>query len=166
MTKNRWTMFFISLLIVFGLLLALPNCSLAYQNQKPAPRYAGTLPLTRGAQINPNAAAPGTHKNEIYDVVSEGEDIKAIRHADLNTERKTLEDGYKEEMKKYQAAKKDKNNHDASTLKMPSKKDYTLKILKSSFKTQEEAQKYVEELLDKKKGGGKKTIANNKNNNW
>jgi hypothetical protein len=170
MHKTTWMTVFVSLPIVVGFALALPDCCSAFQYPKPGTRY-GAAPLRAGAQpLNPGAAnAAGARKNEIYEVVSisEGSDIKeykAIRQADFNNEKKTLDDEYKDEMKKYQAAKKDKKNPDAKTLKAPAKR--TLKLVKSGFKSQDDAQKYIDDLQDKKKGGVRKTTATNKNNNW
>jgi hypothetical protein len=107
---------------------------------------AGTSRSARGA-------------NETYAVIEIGDDIQAVLKSEINSLKKHIDEEYKKEMKEYQVAKKGKDNHSANMSK-PVKK--VVKILKSSFKTKEEALKFVEG--EKEKGRGKKTTSHNLHN--
>ena len=149
---NKWlrTCFF-SPVLVFGILLVLSESSLALQ----PPRGSGTLPTDRAPA---NARTPPVAKNESYSVIQIGEDIKVVSSSDKIKLTKQADDDYKKALKNYQDAKKDKNNHDPK----PDKKDYTLKVLKASFKTQDDAQKFADDKIkERDKGKDKKTTAGN-----
>ncbi len=141
--------FMISGLIALSILLALPNSSRAYQL---------TTPNRTG---NMKQAIPGAHKaNETYDVVLVGNDvagydIQVVAKSGLNTLKKKLEDEYKQDVKQYQDAKKDKNHRD---LNLPKPVKKTIKTLKSNFKSLAEAQKFADEKIQERdKGDAKKT---------
>lgn len=134
-------------MVAFGI-LALTKTSLAYQ-----PRGAGGAPLDRGAA----RAKTGKSANETYIVIQIGEEISVIAGTDKNSTQKKYDESYKRDLKNYQDTKKDKNNHDPNTLKKPDKKDYTIKVLKGNFKTQEDAQKFADEKIKERDKDGKKT---------
>jgi hypothetical protein len=159
--NNSRTRFFLSPLVVCGILFVSANSSLAYQQ----PTYHGAGPSS--TPKTPYLASPTVKAaNETYDVVAIGtdvanSDIKVVAKSTLKALQKQLEDEFNQDKKKYQDAKKDKNNHDANTLKPPVKK--TIKMLKAGFKTQPDAQKYADEkIVERDKANGKKT-ADNKN---
>jgi hypothetical protein len=152
MTKKWRTTFYISPLLVSGILIAFSSSSLAYQP-----------PATHGNTRMPNAAAPGARvANETYSVVQIGEEIKVVSASEKKTLIKKLEDDYKLDTKKYTDAKKDKKNADANSLKKPDKKDYTIKILKANFKTQDEAQKFADDKIAERDKGAKKSTDESK----
>jgi hypothetical protein len=149
---------FFSPVLVFGILLVLSKSSQAYQTQHS--------PATSPADRTPANAktAPGA-KNETYYVVQIGEDIKVVSSSEKTNLTKRADEDYKLDLKKYNDAKKDKNNHDANTLKKPDKiKDYTVKILKANFKTQDEAQKFADDKIKERDKGTTKKTTNT--NNW
>ena len=93
-----------------------------------------------------------------YDVISVGDDISAVDHDTMKDLMKTSDEDYKQTLKEYQDAKKNKNKLGGNELKKPDKRDYIVKTLKSNFKSIEEAEKFVDEQkLEREKGGGKKT---------
>jgi hypothetical protein len=99
----------------------------------------------------------GKTGNETYSVIQVSEDVKVISSMDKATMQKKYDDDYKQDLKKYNEAKKDKKNTDAATLKKPDKlKDYTVKMLKGGFKTQEDAQKYADDKIQERDKGSKK----------
>ena len=152
MTKKWLMTCFFSPVIFFGILLVLSKSAQAYQ-----PHGGAIAPADR---TPPHAKpAPGA-KNETYSVVQIGEDIRVVTSTEKTNLTKKALDDYKADYKKYQDAKKDKKNADANSLKMPDKKDYTVKVLKASFKTQDEAQKFADDKIkerDKDKGTKKTT---------
>jgi hypothetical protein len=156
MTKKCLASCFLSPVLVFGIFLILSNNSQAYQAQ----RVPATSPADRTqAHAKTTTAA---NKNESYSVVQIGEDIKVITSTEKTTLTKKAEDDYKKDLKNYQDAKKDKNNHEANALKKPDHKDYTVKILKANFKTQDDAQKFADDKIkERDKGATKKTTAGN-----
>jgi hypothetical protein len=170
MRKNHLTSYLISPLVVFGLLAAWSNSALAYQT--PAPRAStGTTP-NRVAQNTktPNTAVPPARKStETYDVVSvgndtDGFDFQVVSKSGLKAFKKKIDDDYLNAMKEYNAAKKNKNNQNAGTLKPPVKK-VIKSIPSATFKTEEEAKKFAEEKKkERDKGSAKKTST--ANTNW
>jgi hypothetical protein len=157
---NQWrTSSFISLLVAFGVFFVFSNTSLAYQ--QPPATHAVT-PNTR----TPAATQAAKAAKETYSVVLVGDEIRVVSTTEKLNLTKKLKDDYKQDLKKYTEAKKDKKNPDASSLKKPEEKDYAVKTLsKSPYKSQEDAQKFADEEIQKRSKGGKKT-ASNKNNNW
>jgi hypothetical protein len=117
-------------------------------------------------QYNQNTqqkTSPTREPVELYAVISINDEIKVVSKLEVKNEQKKLDEEFKQELKRYQDDKKDSKNHDSSSLKKPDKKDFTLKTLKATFKTREEAQKYADDVIQKKsKSGTKKTTANNK----
>jgi hypothetical protein len=141
-------------LLVSGILIAFSSITLAYQ----PPSYGGV-----GNARMPNAAGPGARvANETYSVVQIGDEIKVVSASEKKTLIKKLEDDYKLDTKKYADAKKDKKNADANSLKKPDKKDYTIKVLKANFKTQEDAQKFADDKIKERDKGAKKSTDNSK----
>jgi hypothetical protein len=166
MNRSLWASFRKLMVVVFSGCAVLcggigTHRCLAYQQQKMTSGLKGPLTAnTRSTTANKTTNAPGarTSPNETYAVVSVGDELRTISKATFNTLKKQVEDEYKQDLKRYQDSKKDKNNRDANTSK-PVKK--TVKLIKSTFKTQEEAEKYIEEKLrERGKSGGKKTPAN------
>jgi hypothetical protein len=153
---NRWLMTcFFSPVIVFCTLLVLSDSSLAYQPPH-GPGASSTDHATPNTKTTPLA------KNESYSVIQIGEDIKVVSSSEKIKLTKQTDEDYKSDLKKYNDAKKDKKNPDANSLKKPDKKDYTVKVLKSAFKTQEDAQKFADDKIkDRDKGSAKKTTAGN-----
>ena len=149
---NKWlTTCFFSPVLVFGILLVLSESSQAYQTQHS--------PATSPAERTPAHAKTA---NETYCVIQIGEDIKVVTSSEKTSLTKQADEDLKKALKNYQDAKKDKNNHDANTLKKPDKKDYTVKLLKANFKTQDEAQKFADDKIKKRdKGNAKKTTTGN-----
>jgi hypothetical protein len=153
---NKWrTTSFVSLLFVFGIIFAFSSSSSAYQQ----PGTHAAPPTTRTPAVTPGAKAA----KETYSVVSVGDEIKAVSSAEKLALTKKLKEDYKLELKKYTDAKKDKKNPDSNSLKKPDEKDYIVKILKANFKSQEDAQKFADEEVQKRSKTGKKTASNN---NW
>ena len=155
---NKWlTTCFISLVFVIGIFLALSESSQAYQYQhSPA-----TSPADRTPAHAKTAPAAKT-ANETYSVIQIGEDIKVVTNSEKTSITKKADEDYKSDMKKYNDARKDKKNADANSLKKPDKKDYTVKVLKASFKTQDDAQKFADDKIkERDKGSAKKTTAGN-----
>lgn len=162
----RRASFFFSPLMVCAILTALPDSSAGYQQLSP--HGTGTLNNDRVSQNTrmPNATAPGARgAKETYAVVAVGDDVRVVTQSSIASLKKQNEDDYKQDTKKYQEAKKDKNNPVANKLKKPDKKDYTVKSLKSNIKSKEEADKFADEIIKERgKSGGKKTSTGN--NNW
>jgi len=69
--------------------------------------------------------------------------------------KKKVEDGYKDEMKRYQEAKKNKNSHDANVPK-PVKK--TVKTIGSTFKSKSDAEAYRVKILEQRTNSSSKKI--------
>jgi hypothetical protein len=154
---RKWSMTcFFSPVLVFGILLVISESSQAFQTQ----HCTTTSPADR---TSAHAKAAPVAKNETYSVIQIGEDIKVVTTSEKTSLTKKAQDDYKTDLKKYQDAKKDKKNTDANSLKMPDKKDYTVKVLKASFKTQDDAQKFADDKINERdKGNAKKpTSANN-----
>lgn len=162
MRKSWVTSCIISPLVVFGIFIVMSNNTLAYQ--QPAPHGGGSPTPGHGALNNRtlNATPPASKAvAETYAVVAVGEDIKVFSKTDLKSLPKQLDEDYKLEMKKYQDAKKDKNNRGVNTPKPVKKTVHSI----SQFKTKEEAQKFADEEIQKRdKGGVKKTTS--VTNNW
>ena len=154
---NQWrTSSFISLLVVFGIFFVFSDSSSAYL--QPA-NHAGS-PTTRTPTATPGAKAA----KETYSVVLVGDEIRVVSTTEKLNLTKKLKDDYKQDLKKYLEAKKDKKNPDANSLKKPEEKDYAVKTLsKSPFKSQEDAQKFADEEIQKRSKGAKKTASNK---NW
>jgi hypothetical protein len=165
MNRSKWASFRKLLVVVFSgfaiLCAGIGSQCLAYQQHK-----TGSATNNRLAQRNANPTANKTTNaigarttpNETYAVVSVGDELRAVIKSGLNTLKKQVEDEYKQDLKLYQDSKKNKNNHDANTSK-PVKK--TVKLIKSNFKTMEEAEKYIEDKMrERSKSGGKKPAAN------
>ncbi|MGW8256477.1 MAG: hypothetical protein ACWGMZ_03225 [Thermoguttaceae bacterium] len=138
--------------VVFCLLVFLPDAFgqrlFAYQQQRHSSHHASprTAPHSR-AQAN---------QHEMYAVVEVGGELKVVPKSSLNTLKKNLADEYRQALKAYQQSKKTKHKSQGAPLKAPKKQ--TLKILKSSFKTQAEADKYCEKIIEaRSKNGGKKS---------
>jgi hypothetical protein len=152
---NKWrTTSFLSLLVVFGLYFASSNSSLAYQQ----PGTHVTTPANR----TPVAPSSKTAK-ESYSVVLVGDEVKVVSNTEKLSLTKKLKEDYKQDLKSYTDAKKDKKNPGANATKKPEEKDYAVKILKANFKSQEDAQKFADEEIQKRSKTGKKTASNN---NW
>jgi hypothetical protein len=151
---NRWlTTFFFSPVLVFGALLVLSESSLAYQ----PPHSPATSPADR-ASANTKTAPGAKTANETYCVIQIVDEIIPVTNSEKAKRIKQEEDNYKSASKKYQDAKKDKNNHDPK----PDKKDYTVKVLKAGFKTKDDAQKFADDKIQERdKGKDKKTTAGN-----
>jgi hypothetical protein len=117
----------------------------------------------QSGHLHATAANPGAAGSksapETYEVVEIGTEIRVVSKSGLNALKKQYDDSYKSDTKKYLDAKK--TSHDANGMKKPDKKDYTVKPLKSNFKTQEEAQKFANDKIEEREQGGKKTP-----NNW
>ncbi len=157
MTKKWRTTFSFLPLVVFSILLVPSKSTLAYQ----PPHGPGTLPADHAA--GHAKGAPGAKTaNEPYAVIQIGEDIKVVANSEKINLTKKADEDYKSDLKRYNDAKKDKSNHDANTLKKPDKKDYTVKVLKAGFKTQEDAQKFADDKIkEREKGNAKKTTTGN-----
>lgn len=152
------TCFFLPVLVIC-ILLVLSESSRAYQAQHPL----ATSPADR-TPVHAKTAPGAKTANETYSVIQIGEDIKVVSNSEKISLTKRADEDYKSDLKKYNDAKKDKNNHDANTLKKPDKKDYTVKILKANLKTQDEAQKFADDKIkERDKGNSKKTT---NTNNW
>ncbi|MGD0518728.1 MAG: hypothetical protein ABSA26_14430 [Thermoguttaceae bacterium] len=148
---NKWQRtYFLSSLVIFSI-LALSKSSWAYQTHG-----GGTQ-----TPVHAKAAAGDKNAKETYAVIQVGEDIRVISTSEKAGLQKKYDEEYKQDLKKYQEAKKDKNNHDANT-KKPDKKDYTIKVLKGSFKTQEDAQKFADDKIKERDKGAKKSTDESK----
>ena len=153
MQKKSLAARFFSVLLAHGIIVVLAPGIYAYQ---------GPISPTPPTHGRPATAAKAA--NETYAVVQVGEDIKVVSSSEKATLKKKADEDYKADLKKYNEDKKGKNNHDTSASKKPDKKDYDIKVLKASFKTQEEAQKFADEKIkEREKGGTKKTTAANEN---
>jgi hypothetical protein len=155
---NKWrTSSFISLLVIFGMYFIFSASALAFQ--QPA-NHAGAT----NTRLPPNTAAAAKAAKETFSVVMIGDDIKVVSTTEKANLTKKLKDDYKQDLKKYTDAKKDKKNPDASSLKKPDEKEYSIKTLsKSPFKSEEDAQKFADEEIQKHSKGVKKTASSN---NW
>jgi len=154
MRTIRLPSFFFSSLIVVGVFVILTAAfgqqrSFAYQQQTP--HKSGASTADRGSQSNRTTAT------EIYAVVDISDEIKVMLKSDIKIQQKKLDLDYKQDMNKYQEAKKDKKNPDANILKKPDKKDYTVKTLRANFKTKEDAQKFAEEKIQEREKAAQKT---------
>jgi hypothetical protein len=97
-------------------------------------------------------------KNETYTVIQVGSEVTAVPKSQLNEQKKQLADRYKKDLKAYETAKKEagKDKEKVADLVKPVKHDYTMKILKSSLKSREDAQTWIEEHpLDEDSGDAK-----------
>jgi hypothetical protein len=109
---------------------------------------AGSLAQQRagGRTGGTGAAKTGKTAPEVFAVVQIGDEIKVIRNADILTETKKVTEDYKRDMKKWQEDKK-------SDPKAEKPKKLTLKVLKRSIKTKEEADEFCTKMQDKQGGG-------------
>jgi uncharacterized spore protein YtfJ len=151
MTKKWRTTYFISSLVIFGI-LTLSKSPWAYQTREGGNQTPGHAKAAAGAKM----------ANETYSVIMVGDEIKVVTTSEKTSLIKKYKDEYKQDLKKYQEAKKDKSNHDANTLKKPDEKDYTVKVLKGSFKTQEDAQKFADDKIKERDKGAKKSTDESK----
>jgi ribosomal protein L14E/L6E/L27E len=107
-----------------------------------APGGAGRGPMDRG----PGAAAGG--KAEQYAVIQIGEDVKAVPKSRVNEEKKRIADQYKQDKKAYDEAYKAAiKNKEKPDMPKPDKKAYTVKVLKTSMKTEQDANAWIENYL-------------------
>jgi hypothetical protein len=128
----------ISLVAVFGILVILASNLQAYQTT--------THKTTGTSTRDPVHSPPATHKtSETYAVVSVGDEIQVVPKSSINTLKKQLKDEYSQELKAYQQDKKGKNS---SNLKKPVEKKFA--VINSTFKTQEDAQKWADDKYGKK----------------
>ncbi len=104
-------------------------------------------------------AAPARNKKQkpqTYAVVRIGNELKVMASSSLKQERKSLAKKYKDDMQKYKDAKKDaaedkdaaKGADHGAALKMPERSQYHLMVLKSSIKTQGEADTFVDKYIE------------------
>ncbi len=108
---------------------------------------------TSGSMAGTKRAA--TPKTETYAVVQIGEDVKVIRKSELATLKKSNAEEYKRAMKEYKDAKKEAaKSKDKATDKPALEKPVQRKIVdvaKKTFKTEQEANTWMENHLDSKK---------------
>jgi hypothetical protein len=95
----------------------------------------------------PGAAAAGA-KAEQYAVIQIGEDVKAVPKSRVNEEKKRIADQYKQDKKAYDEAYKAAiKNKEKPDMAKPDKKTYVVKVLKSSMKTEQDANTWIENYL-------------------
>jgi hypothetical protein len=92
---------------------------------------------------------PAATKTETYSVVQVGDEIKVVKKSEMMTFQKGLADAYKQEMKTYNEAKKEASKK-KEKLDMPKPVKPTVKTLKPSLKSQQEAEDWCEKFVQKK----------------
>jgi hypothetical protein len=152
---HKWSMTcFFSPVLVLGILLVISESSQAFQTQRS--------PATSPADRTPaNTKTAPVAKNETYSVIEYREEISVLANSKKTEYKKKADADYQSDLQKYNDARKDKKNADASSQKKPEKKDYVVKVLKAGFKTQDEAQKFADDKIKEQndKGNAKKTTA-------
>jgi len=120
---------------------------------------------TPGLAASPRSPSPsrsGSTKAEAYSVVKIGDEVKVIKKSDLSGLKKSTADEDKKDLKAYQDAKKEfsKSKDKSAMPKKPVKR--SVHVLKSSLKTQQEAEAWMSKYLEGKKDGPKagKTASN------
>ena len=89
-------------------------------------------------------------KPEMYAVVKIGEEIKVVKKSEVAGLRKTIAEDHKRDMKAYLAAKKEAGkNKEKSDLPRPVLQKMT--ILKNAFKTEQEANTWADNYMQKRK---------------
>jgi hypothetical protein len=115
------------------------------------------------AKTRTSGTKPAAPKVEMFAVVKDGDSIKVVKKSELVTLKKKAADDYKSALKAYQEAKKkpskDKDPADAKELVKPVKHTWT--TLKDSFKTEDDAKAWKDDLLQKREelNASKKTDA-------
>ncbi len=109
-----------------------------------------------GAQVP--ARYPGkaaSPKTERYAVVQIGDETRVVRQSELSSLQKSVEETYRRDLKAYQEAKKTagKNKDTADGFAKPVKN--TVKALKKSLKSMEDAEAWREKFLEEKEGKSK-----------
>ena len=126
-----------------------------------SPLLAGPPRAAGGAAGGRPGIKTAAAKSEPYAVVQIGDEIKVIRKSEVNEEKKRIAEEYKQKMKTYEEAKKEatKNKEKLEEPK-PDKRDYTMRVLKSSCKTEQEANDYCEKRKQEEESKtSKKTAA-------
>lgn len=119
----------ISFVACLFLLVALPLAILAADHTKHSNSSRPTKPAA-------------SKSSDLYAVVQIGDEYKVIRQSEIPTETKRVAEKYKDDMKSYQEAKK----KDPQAEK-PQK--VTVKTIKKSIKSQQDAQEYCDKMKDK-----------------
>jgi hypothetical protein len=126
--------------------LATAGLALASLGLQAADRPYGSTPKKSGSSGKlAHSTAPGrttktpAKTNDTYLVLKVNDDYKVIRAADLSTEKKRIQDEYAKEIKDYPENKKAD-----PTLVRP--KHPTVVAVSKKFKTQEDAQKYIDDI--------------------
>jgi hypothetical protein len=101
----------------------------------------------RAATPKAPAGAHTPKTNETFIVVQIGDDKKIIHASELTTEKKRVADDYKKAMDDYKTAHKTDKNAEKP-------KKLIVKKLPKTFKTQQDAQDYLDKLDEKASGSG------------
>jgi hypothetical protein len=121
-------------------------------NQPPGYGPAVGMPMRGGAQ----AGRPAVKSNENLCIVEVGKELQIVsKPKGVNELKKQVKEKFAAAKKAYNDAKKDKNNKGVK-IEEPKEKDYMVKEVKSSLKSQEEAQKALDKLVaDRNKSSSK-----------
>jgi len=123
---------------------------------------AAGAPGLAASPRSPSPSRSGSTKAEAYSVVKIGDEVKVIKKSDLSGLKKSTADEDKKDLKAYQDAKKEfsKSKDKSAMPKKPVKR--SVHVLKSSLKTQQEAEAWMSKYLEGKKDGPKagKTASN------
>jgi hypothetical protein len=119
-------------------------------------------PGRMGAAAAGRPGAKGTgSKAELYAVVQIGDEIKVISKSEVNAEKDRLRKQFTQDKKTYEDAKKEAaKNKEKFDEPKPESRNYTLRVLKSSCKTEQEANDYRDKRLQEEESKpSKKTAA-------
>jgi hypothetical protein len=109
---------------------------------------AMSVPAAAQPRTPRSTPRPSTSSNQTYIVIQIGDDYKVIESSRLKDEEKDVKKKYQDEMKRWADEKK-------TDPKAERPKKVTIKKYPTTFKTQEGAQKYRDQLLEKNDKGGK-----------
>jgi len=142
MCKNGIIKFAAVFVVVGGYLISLGS---VYGQNAPNPKGR------QGGATPPTSSTAPPKKNDTFTVIQIGGDISVVPTSSISDKNKSLKTAYDQALKQYNDAKK--KDKDTDVPKPDKVKDYTLKILKKGFKTQDEAEEYRKQEQEKQKNG-------------
>lgn len=115
--------------------------------------FVACLMIASVSAATKRAAATATPKAETYSVVQIGDDIKVVKKSELAALKKSNTEEYKKAVKEYNAAKKEaakSKDKDKPALEKPVKRKI-VDLAKKTFKTEQDANTWMENNLQSKK---------------
>jgi len=105
------------------------------------------------ATTSSGAPAQKAAKVDLFAVVQIGEEIKVVRKSELTSLPKTVAEEDKKRQKAYEDSKKGKGaGKDVDQYQMPKPVKRSVRILKNSLKTEQDAREWKEKFLEEREG--------------